>query len=312
MAAPTSQVSQENTGQSDLKLHFGVARVIGSREYQEDEYACIDNISNGGESAYFAIFDGHGSDCYSAHASNNTHKLIFESEAYKKGDYTLAILEGLKKEDDQLFEKFHKVELGGSTATVSLIVGNKLYLGNLGDSSSVLAVKENGYLKGYRLSKDHKPTDPEEKQRIEGNGGQVRGDRVIGPFSAINMSRAIGDFMFKMPLNRQQGDWIASMPHLLKPIALTPDCMFMILASDGLWNVLGDKSVEKVYSLYRKGLKPTEIATQLANECGNKKHADNTTVIVVFFDFEGGKMFSGKEGEEQPGQLLISEHTASV
>lgn len=38
----------------------------------------------------------------------------------------MAILEGLKKEDDELFNKFHKVELGGSTATVSLIVGKCL------------------------------------------------------------------------------------------------------------------------------------------------------------------------------------------
>jgi len=307
----TTQVSQESSG-SNIKLHYGVSRVIGSREYQEDEYTCIDNLSNGNGSAYFAIFDGHGSDCYSAHASNNTHQLIFNSDAFRQGDYTTAILEGLKKEDDELFTKFHKTELGGSTATVSLVVGNKLYLGNLGDSSSVLAVKENGYLKGYRLSKDHKPTDPEEKQRIEANGGEVRGDRVVGPFSAINMSRAMGDFTFKMPLNRQQGDWIASMPHLLKPITLTPDCMFMILASDGLWNVLGDKSVERVYTLYKQGHKPAEIASQLANECGKVKHADNTTVIVVFFDFDGN-MFSGSvRGEEKPGQLLISEHTASV
>jgi len=304
--------AQLSTESSNFRLHYGVSRVIGSREYQEDEYTCIDNLSNGKGSAYFAIFDGRGSDCYSAHASNNTHQLIFNSEAYKQGDYTTAILEGLKREDDELFNKFHKTELGGSTATVCLIAGNKLYLGNLGDSSSVLAVKEGGFLKGYRLSKDHKPTDPEEKQRIEGNGGQVLGDRVIGPFSAINMSRAMGDFTFKMPLNRQQGDWIASMPHLLKPITLTPDCMFMILASDGLWNVLGDKSVERVYSLFKQGHKPAEIASQLAHECGKVKHADNTTVIVVFFDFVGN-MFSGPvRGEELPGQLLISEHTASV
>jgi len=296
---------------ASFKLHYGVSRVIGSREYQEDEYTCIDNISNGKGSAYFAIFDGHGSDSYSAHASTTTHKFIFESEAFKQGDYTTAILEGLKKEDDELFTKFHRTELGGSTATVSLIVGNQLYLGNLGDSSSVLAVKENGQLKGYMLSKDHKPDDPEEKKRIEANGGQVFRDRVVGPFSAINMSRAIGDFTFKMPLNRQQGDWIASMPHLINPITITPNVMFMVLASDGFWNVLGNRAVETVYKLYRKGHKPDDVASKLAKKCGKVRHSDNTTVIVVFFDFEGN-MFAGKGGERPPGELVISEHTAQV
>lgn len=305
---PAAQISQEQGSCRDLKLHFGVARVIGSREYQEDEYTCIDNLSLNKGSAYFAIFDGHGSDSFSAHASNNTHKLIFASEAYKQGDYTAAILEGLKKEDDELFNKFHRTELGGSTATIALIVGNKLYLGNLGDSSSVLAVKEDGYLRGYRLSKEHKPNDPEEKKRIESVGGQVRGDRVIGPFSAINMSRAIGDFMFKMPLNQQQGDWIASMPHLINPITITPDMQFMILASDGLWNVLENKAVGRVYELFKQGCKPDDIARTLASDCGKVKHADNTTVIVVFFDFDGNVL----EGESPPGELIISQHSVEV
>lgn len=304
-----TQASHEVT--PNFKLHYGIARVIGSRQYQEDEYACIDNISNGKGCAYFAIFDGHGSDSYSAHASNTTHKFIFESDPFKQGDYTTAILEGLKKEDDELFTKFHRTELGGSTATVSLIVGNKLFLGNLGDSSSVLAVKENGHLKGYMLSKDHKPNDPEERQRIEACGGQVLNDRVLGPFSAINMSRAIGDFAFKMPLNRQQGDWIASMPHLINPITVTPNVMFLILASDGFWNVMGGQAVEKVFKLYKKGNKPDDIAKKLAKKCGKVKHADNTTVIVVFFDFTGN-MFAGPGGEQRPGELVISEHTALV
>ena len=111
----------------------------------------------------------------------------------------------------------------------------------------MLAVNENGVLKGYRISKrsqtrwyvtspfspsafpsllflllflllslllslNHHDSliyfclflllDPQEKARIEAAGGHVIGDRVMGPTSAINMSRAMGDFTFKMPLNR--------------------------------------------------------------------------------------------------------------
>eukprot|EP00026_Physarum_polycephalum_P010656 Phypoly_transcript_10825.p1 GENE.Phypoly_transcript_10825~~Phypoly_transcript_10825.p1 ORF type:complete len:330 (+),score=54.17 Phypoly_transcript_10825:147-1136(+) len=313
---PTQQFVQgggplpQQNANTKIKLHYGVARVIGSRTYQEDEYTCIDNLSNNNGAAYFAIFDGHASDAYSAHASNNTHKFIFESESFQKGDYTSAILEGLKKEDDELFDKFHKVELGGSTATVCLIVGNKLYLGNLGDSSSVLAVNEGGVLKGYRISKDHKPDDPQEKARIEAAGGHVVGDRVVGPSSAINMSRAIGDFTFKMPLNRQQGDWIASMPHLIDPITITQNTPFLILASDGLWNVMGNRAVQVVNELKNKGFRPDDIAKIMAHECGCVPHADNTTVIVVFFDFEGNLFQNASV--RNPNEPLISVHSVEV
>lgn len=43
--------------------------------------------------------------------------------------------------------------------------------------------------------------DPDEKQRIENNGGEIRGNRVIDAGRAINMSRALGDHEFKAPLN---------------------------------------------------------------------------------------------------------------
>lgn len=302
-----SHMQLSNEGK--LKLHYGVSRVIGSRTYQEDEYTCIDDLSANNGAAYFAIFDGHASDTYSAHASNNTHKFIFASEAFKKGDYSNAILEGLKREDDELFDKFHKIELGGSTATVCLIVGNKLYLGNLGDSSSVLAVADNGVLRGHYISKDHKPNDPQERARIEAAGGIVVGDRVRGPVSAINMSRAIGDFTFKMPLNRQQGDWIASMPYIMEPITLNSSVHFLILASDGLWNVMGERAVRVVHELRMKGHNPTEIAKIMAHECGITPNADNTTVIVVFFDFKGD-MFKG--AHHNPQEPLISLHSVEV
>eukprot|EP00026_Physarum_polycephalum_P013833 Phypoly_transcript_14280.p1 GENE.Phypoly_transcript_14280~~Phypoly_transcript_14280.p1 ORF type:complete len:314 (+),score=48.36 Phypoly_transcript_14280:59-943(+) len=294
-----------------MRLHYGVHRVIGSRSHQEDEYTCIGNLSEKNGVAYFAIFDGHGSDAYSAHASNNTHKFIFGSEAFKKGDYAEAIREGLANEDSELFEKLHNFELGGCTATVVLIAGNKLFLGNLGDSSSVLAVKnKSGILEGYMISKDHKPDDPEEKERIESAGGEVMGDRVRGPLSAINMSRAMGDFTFKMPLNRQDGDWIGSEPHLTYPINLSEDTPFLILGSDGLWNAMGEKAVQTVEKLQQSGLTPTEIAKSIAEKCGRVPNADNTTVIVVFFDFKGD-MFKNKElpNSSEPN---ISEHTTEV
>ena len=55
----------------------------------------------------------------------------------------------------------------GTTATVALLRGRKLYIAQLGDSGLVLAKrnKETGAVKAHYITPEHKPDDPEEKRR---------------------------------------------------------------------------------------------------------------------------------------------------
>ena len=46
----------------------------------------------------------------------------------------------------------------------------------------------------FPLSEDHKPSNTEEKARIEAAGGFVEEDRVNG---SLNLSRSLGDFEYK-------------------------------------------------------------------------------------------------------------------
>lgn len=269
------------------KLQYGVARAQGSRDHQEDRYTCVDDLSTGKGPAYFAVFDGHGGDTFASHSSKNVHKLIYDSETFKDGDYSEAIREGILEEDRQLFKE-HKKDKGGCTATVCLITSDKLYLGNVGDSRAVLAVDDDdGKLVAERLSRDWKPTDPDENKRIKQAGGDVTNGRVYSKTSGINMSRAIGDFKHKMPLNKADGDWIASEPYIATPVDLHPGVRFLVLASDGLWNVASDKHVvTAVNKLHKEGKTPSEIAENLTSMCAETIGSDNVTVIVVFFDYE--------------------------
>ena len=55
-----------------------------------------------------------------------------------------------------------------------LIVGNKIFCANVGDSRAVLARQvESGKLQGFPLNRDHKANEPDEQERILGNGGRV-------------------------------------------------------------------------------------------------------------------------------------------
>ena len=54
-------------------------------------------------------------------------------------------------------------------------------------------------IKSEELSFDHKPDNEKEKERIEKANGFVNGGRVNG---MINLSRALGDFYFKVNANK--------------------------------------------------------------------------------------------------------------
>ena len=69
------------------------------------------------------------------------------------------------------------IYFSGSTCVTVLIVGNKIFCANVGDSRAVLAreVSQDGLkiLSGYPLNRDHKANEPDEEARILSNGGRV-------------------------------------------------------------------------------------------------------------------------------------------
>ena len=60
--------------------------------------------------------------------------------------------------------------MDGTTAVVSLVVDDRLYVANAGDSRAILVQKG---ARAVALSIDHKPCLPEEQKRITDLGGRV-------------------------------------------------------------------------------------------------------------------------------------------
>jgi len=77
---------------------------------------------------------------------------------------------------------------------MALLVDDKLYVANAGDSRCVVSVEG----KAHDMSKDHKPEDEPELKRINKAGGRVSSDgRVNG---GLNLSRALGNNFYYYPI----------------------------------------------------------------------------------------------------------------
>jgi serine/threonine protein phosphatase PrpC len=96
---------------------------------------------------------------------------------------------------------------GGCTATIVLQQGRKIYVANAGDSRSFIVTyrPSTGQTEIIYMSREDKPSLPDEKARVEAAGGQVyipmRGtsrvvynDPVSGAPTGLAMSRSIGDW----------------------------------------------------------------------------------------------------------------------
>ncbi|MBN3286568.1 PPM1G phosphatase, partial [Polyodon spathula] len=177
----------------------------------------------------------------------------------------------------------------GTTAVVALIRGKQLIVANAGDSRCV--VSEGG--KAVDMSYDHKPEDEVELSRIKNAGGKVTMDgRVNG---GLNLSRAIGDHFYKrnktLPPEEQM---ISAMPDV-KVLTLNEEHDFMVIACDGIWNVMSSQEVvhfvsERIKHKDNGEVQPlSSIVEELLDQClapdtsGDGTGCDNMTCIIITF-----------------------------
>ncbi|KAG2434238.1 hypothetical protein HXX76_007963 [Chlamydomonas incerta] len=186
----------------------------------------------------------------------------------------------------------------GTTALVSVQVGPKLYTANAGDCRAVLC--RDG--RALRLSRDHKPELPEERQRIEAAGGRVanvRGTwRVVLPLAdgctakVCSVSRGFGDRDFKA------NALISPEPDVAALVLAPHRDTFAVHASDGLWGAVGDQeAVDVVSEVIDKFTGMTSFNTQhaaaakaaaqeLVKLARDRGSMDDITVVVTLYDWD--------------------------
>ena len=161
----------------------------------------------------------------------------------------------------------------GTTAAVALLdrAQRVLHVANVGDTRAVLM----GSHAARRLSVDHLPTTDAEAQRLRQEGVRVANGRVNG---SLAVSRALGDHSLKGGTGG-----VSSSPHLVST-SLQPANRAVVLASDGLWDVVGEAEAQ-VAVLEALGAAPpvpaAEVADRLVRMALAKGTKDNVSALVL-------------------------------
>lgn len=188
--------------------------------------------------------------------------------------------------------------------TVSMVVQTYRgwYCANAGDSRVVWC--RNGRTP-TPLSTDHKPSTPSERQRIERLGGHVStrgGDVARVEPAGLATSRSLGDLESRHTHDGRElprGTYLVSpVPEVrMVPAAAVGAADFLIVACDGLWDVLSNGEACRVASSASGD--PQGAAQQLVRTAYSKGSGDNISVMVV-----PQSLVEGSVAAEPPPALL--------
>jgi len=255
----------------------------GRRDQNEDKHNIILN-SNGKNKDiknvnFFGVYDGHGGKHISKCLSKNLPKYFINKklEYPLKEKYVNAVYSHIQ---NTLRTSYNNVANScGSTCLVAINFkkDNNSYLNvlNTGDSRGIIC-RDNIALP---LTKDHKPNWPEERKRIEALGGKIYRDGPDYRIKDLSVSRAFGDL--------DAEPYVTNRPDLFL-YKIDKSDRVMVLACDGLWDVLTNQDVanyvlSNCYDKTGKRInKEVNIARKLAEYAILRGSGDNITCIVTF------------------------------
>lgn len=266
---PSSSSSDAGKGRGRKgKITYGSCLVKGKANHPMEDYH-VEEVKriNNHELGLFAIFDGHLGHNVPRYLKDNLFNNILNQSGFWENPLE-AMTKAYEQTDKVILTQAPDLGPGGSTAVTAILIDcQQLFVANIGDSRAVICRGGDAIM----LSIDHEPSM--ERQSIEKKGGFVTifpGDvpRVDGQLA---VARAFGDKNLKPHLRAD--------PDVQRLIIDDTD-EFLILASDGLWKVLGN---QEAVELIRKVKDPKSAAKRLADAAIAKQSKDDISCIVVRF-----------------------------
>ncbi|XP_030234874.1 protein phosphatase 1B isoform X1 [Gadus morhua] len=281
-------------------LRYGLSSMQGWRVEMEDAHNAMPGLPAQGMAdwAFFAVYDGHAGSRVAHYCSKHLLEHIFSAGSGLLGtdndsdDSTAdpispvcltveAVKTGIRSgflHIDEHMRSCNGMDRSGSTAVGVLLSPDHLFFINCGDSRAVL----------YRNARvcfstlDHKPCNPQEKERIQNAGGSVMIQRVNG---SLAVSRALGDFDYKCVDGKGQTEQLVSPEPDVFEMVRSPELdQFVVLACDGIWDVMSNEELcEFVRSRLEVSHDLERVCNELVDTCLHKGSRDNMSVVLVCF-----------------------------
>ena len=266
------------------------------REHNEDRVMIMTRVQKPSDRkeerwpacSFFGLYDGHGGKACSNFLRDYLHSFIINDSNFPSNPEQ-AILNGFAKAETQFTEMaLKKGEKSGSCAVVALVVGNKCYVGNLGDSRAVVSLNEGKDC--LAMSKDHKPNCEEEKLRVIKAGGEVYsvGDNSVSRVlpGRLAISRAFGDIDAKLKEFGGNPNVLIAVPDI-RSISIKNNTDFICLGSDGIFDRLSNEELIEFLWERNEGGDPLDKmcrgVERVINEAMIRMSYDNVTVLCVGF-----------------------------
>ncbi len=268
----------------------GIAQNIGGRKEMQDEHLAISSTVSIGGQVYpfqlFAIFDGHGGKVAACFVRDHLVQTLKVALMEFNDGYLsdTGIWKALKITPVRLSQSFKEYcifhnneELAnkcGTTLTASLILDQKLWSFNVGDSRIVL--DNNGIF--IQLTEDAKPGDIRYKKSIEKRGGIVQTNGRTPRACGISLARSIGDHVSKGVISSRSKITV-------KPLSeIQPDSHLM-LCCDGVWDVARSKDIAMTVYTYKDPLLAlSDLARNIIYSAYKSGSGDNLSCMVIKLD----------------------------
>jgi len=277
----TAETEEDEASQEEEKKQFTSVKDFGvssdqnwkHRRRMEDAHYVEDGFMKDPHRGFFGIYDGHGGKEAALFSSKNLHLVLEEllnAEGENVFDQPEKVLEIFKKTYAETDNKLKTAvpTHHGCTAVTCLVTGSgdsrHLFTANAGDARAVLC--RDG--KAIRLTEEHKASDEIEAKRIAEAGGFIVNGRVNGQ---IIITRSLGDHLMK--------DFIISNPYT-SHYKLTDKDTYLIVACDGLWDVVEDQPACDFLAQYPNS-SADELSKRLLVKALQDGSTDNLSICVV-------------------------------
>ncbi|KAJ9537280.1 hypothetical protein OSB04_030013, partial [Centaurea solstitialis] len=296
----------------DLILEYSVLSQRGyypdtPHKENQDCYCIKTHVRGDPNVHFFGVFDGHGqSGTQCANFAKDRLIEILCSDDGLLEDPAAAFTSAFATTNLEL----HASEviddaMSGTTAIVALVIGDRLFVANVGDSRAVIAVKGEGddRVVAVDLSTDQTPFRKDEYDRVKLCGARVLsvdqlegikdpsiqtwGDEEgggsdpprlwvpNGMYPGTAFTRSIGDRL-------AENIGVVAVPEV-KEVQLTADNPLFVLASDGVFEFLSSQAVVNMANIYAD---PGDACAAITRESyrlwlEQENRTDDITIIVV-------------------------------